>query len=593
MRPFWRSFWASTLAYIFLAFLGILTLVVIIWIAFDEKEYEYEEHSVLQMSFGNISELSNAEISFTGSNIQTNYTMGLREIKIALEAAEKDEKIDGIMINLPPAMSAGMATLEEIRNSILEFRESGKFVIAYADVYSQKGYYLASAANEVYLNPVGLVEFRGLGVQLMFFKGMIDKLGVDMQIIRGSNNKFKSAVEPFMLDSMSDANRKQTMTYLNAMWNQMLKGISKERGIDVAYLNEIADSLYVRSAETALSYKLVDGLLYKDEVLDIIKKNTKAESINEIEFLDFEQYAYHKDRDIKKENAGEDENIAVVYAVGGINSGKGTRESIGSETVSEAIRDARLDENIKAVVLRINSPGGDALASDVIWREVKLTKEVKPVIVSMGDVAASGGYYIACPADKIYAQPNTITGSIGVFGVIPNIGPMLEDKLGITIDGAKTNVHANSSLPIFQALTEEERNIIQGGVDQIYDDFTKKVAEGRGMTQAAVDSIGQGRVWAGTDALNIGLVDELGGIDDALYYAAEQAKIKKSDIHIKVYPEWDNGMMDFLRNMELGKEDNKTSSKASVEVMKMLNTIDEMSSMRGVQARLPYEIVIE
>ncbi len=591
MRPFWRSFWASTLAYFFIAFLGVLILIFTVWIVFDEEEFEYEEHSVLEMNFGRVSELSNAEISFTGSDIQTHYTIGLREIKLALNAAEKDDKIDGVLLNLPTNLSAGMATVEEIRNSILKFRDSKKFVIAYSDYYTQKGYYLASAADEVYLNPAGVVEFKGLGAELMFFKGTIDKLGIDMQIIRGSNNKFKSAVEPLMLDSMSDANRKQTMTYLNAMWNQMLKGISVSRGISINELNEMADSIYVRNGETSLSYRLVDDLLYKDEVLDILKSKTKASSIDEINFLDFGQYAYHKDQDIKIENADQDENIAVIYAVGGINSGSGSRETIGSETLSKAIRDARLDEDIKAVVLRINSPGGDALASDVIWREVVLTKQEKPVIVSMGDLAASGGYYIACAADKIYAQPNTITGSIGVFGIIPNIGPMLEEKLGVTTDRVMTNEHAVFS--IFQPLSDEEKLIVQQGVDDIYDDFTKKVAEGRGMTQADVDSIGQGRVWAGTDALNIGLVDELGGIDDALYFAAEKAGVKKSDINVKVYPEWDNGIMDFLRQMELGKEEAQTGVAASDQVMKMIQTIDQMSSMRGVQARLPYEVIIE
>ncbi|CAG5078848.1 signal peptide peptidase SppA [Parvicella tangerina] len=591
MRPFWRSFWASTLAYFAIALVGVLTLVLIIWIAFDKEEFEYEEHSVLNMNFANVSELSNAEVQFTGSDIATNYTIGLREIKQALNAAEKDDHIDGVFINLPMSLNAGMATVEEIRNSILKFRESEKFVIAYADVYTQKGYYLASAANEVYLNPAGMVEFKGLGAELMFFKGMIDKLGIDMQIIRGSNNKFKSAVEPLMMDSMSVANRKQTMTYLDAMWGQMLKGISTARDISVDELNEMADSLYVRNANTSKTYKLVDDLLYKDEVLDILKAKTKAASVDEINFVDFSQYAHFKDKDIKVDNAAEDENIAVIYAVGGINSGKGSRQSIGSETLSEAIREARLDKDIKAVVLRINSPGGDALASDVIWREVVLTKESKPVIVSMGDVAASGGYYIACPADKIYAQPNTITGSIGVFGVIPNIGPMLEDKLGITTDRVQTNAHSVYS--IFQPLTEEEKMIVQQGVDQIYDDFTKKVAEGRGMTQAEVDSIGQGRVWAGTDALNIGLVDELGGIDDAVNYAADRANIKKSDIHVKVYPEWDNWMMDFLRGQELGGKDEQSNTAASAQVLKMLKSIDEMSSMRGVQARLPYEVIIE
>lgn len=592
MRPFWRSFWASTLAYFFIGIVLFLILFIVIKISFSTKEFEYEEHTVLKMDIQKqITEKS--FVTFDGASFSLNEAVGIREIKLALEAAEKDSKVDGIVINMP-IINAGMASVEELRNAILKFRESDKFVIAYGEAYSQKSYYLATAADEIYLNPAGLVEFRGLGVQLMFFKGMIDKLGIDMQIIRGSNNKFKAAVEPLMLDSMSDANREQTMTYLNALWGQMLTGISAERGIDVAYLNEMADSLYVRSAATALSYKLVDGLKFEDEVMEMVAEKTKMKSIDDIKWLDFTKYAYHIDKNKKIEDAAETENIAMIYAVGGIESGKGDAQTIGSETIAKAIRDARLDDDIKAVVLRVNSPGGSALASDVIWREVILTKAVKPVVVSMGDVAASGGYYISCAADKIYAQPNTITGSIGVFGVIPNFGPMLEDKLGITIDGAQTNAHASSRLPIFSALTDDERKIFQEGVDDIYDDFTKKVAEGRGMTQAAVDSIGQGRVWAGSDAINIGLVDELGGVDDALYFAAEKAGIKKSDIYIKSYPEWNTEFIDMLLTMEMNKEDKKDNeSSASTKLMEMIKTIDRMSTMKGVQARLPYEFIIE
>lgn len=598
MKPFWRSFWASSLAFfivgIALLVIFFVTVFGIVGSMFDKKDFEYEDHSVLMMDFKDkITEKS--FVSFDGGSFNLNKAVGIREIKLALDAAEKDDKIDGIVITMP-TVSAGMATVEELRNAILDFKESGKFVIAYGEAYSQKSYYLATAADEIYLNPAGLVEFRGLGVQLMFFKGMIDKLGLDMQIIRGSNNKFKAAVEPLMLDSMSDANREQTMTYLNAMWGQILKGVSEERGIEVSYLNEMADSLYVRNAETALSYNLVDGLKFEDEVLDIIAEKTKAKKIDEIEWVDFGRYAYFTDRDQRKENKNKESNIAIVYAVGGIESGKGDQQTIGSETIAASIREARLDDNIKAVVLRINSPGGSALASDVIWREVVLTKAVKPVIVSMGDVAASGGYYIACAADKIYAQPNTITGSIGVFGVIPNVGPMLEEKLGITIDGAKTNVHATSALPIFSALSDDERKIIQQGVDDIYDDFTQKVADGRGMTQAGVDSIGQGRVWAGTDAINIGLVDELGGIDAALDYAAEKADLKKSDIVIKTYPEWDSELMDFIMQFDMAKDQkdkDKDEDAASAKLMNMIRTIDQMSSMKGVQARIPYEIVIE
>lgn len=593
MRPFWRNFWAS-----FLAFFGVGVLLMIVFFvivfgaigsAFDSKPFEYKEQSVLLLKFDeSITEKSFA--TFDSRALALKSALGIKEIKMALEAAAKDDKIAGILINAP-SVAAGMASIEEIRNALIDFKASGKFVVSYGEMYAQKSYYLASAADEIYLNPAGMVEFRGLGAELMFFKGLIDKLGIDMQIIRGSNNKFKSAVEPLMLDSMSDANRKQTMTYLDAMWSQMLKGISEARGIDIAKLNEMADSVYVRNAVTSASYQLVDGLKFEDEVLSIVAEKAKIKEVKDLELVDFGKYAYHKNKEYETNHSLDEANIAIVYAVGGIESGKGDPETIGSETIAKAIRDARMDEDIKAVVLRINSPGGSALASDVIWREVVLTKAVKPLVVSMGDVAASGGYYIACAADKIYAQPNTITGSIGVFGVLPNFGPMLKDKFGITTDRVETNEHA--VLTLTQSLTDDEYKIIQQGVDEIYDDFTKKVAEGRGMTQAEVDSIGQGRVWAGTDALKIGLVDELGGIDEALDFAASKANLKKSEVIVKAYPEWNSELMDILMQFNMAEEKEEEASVASTKLMEIIKVVDRLSSMKGVQARLPYEIIIE
>ncbi|MCB9194686.1 MAG: signal peptide peptidase SppA [Flavobacteriales bacterium] len=593
MKPFWRNFWASFLAFFVVGITMMILFFVVVFSAigsaFNEKPFDYADQSVLMIKFDeSISEKSFATID--GGALSLKKALGIKEIKLALEAAAKDDKIEGIVLNVAN-IDAGMASIEEIRNAIIKFKESGKFVVAYSEMYAQKSYYLATAADEIYLNPAGMVEFRGLGAELMFFKGMIDKLGIEMQIIRGSNNKFKSAVEPLMLDSMSPANRKQTMTYINAMWDQMLKGISETRGITVAELNVMADSVYVRNAKTSESNKLVDGLKFEDEVMALVAEKAKVKEVKDLELVNFSKYAYYKSKAAEVDNATKKANIAVVYAVGGIESGKGDAETIGSETIAESIRDARLNEDIKAVVLRINSPGGSALASDVIWREVILTKEVKPVIVSMGDVAASGGYYIACAADRIFAQPNTITGSIGVFGVLPNFGPMLEEKFGITTDRVETNEHA--VLTLTKSLTTDEYKIIQQGVDEIYDDFTKKVAEGRGKTQAEIDSIGQGRVWAGTDALNIGLVDELGGIDEAIDYALEQAKIKKSDMVIKSYPDWDSDFMELLMQFDMADNDKDKSSMASEKLRGMINTVDRLTSMKGVQARLPYEIVIE
>ncbi len=604
MKPFWRNFWASSLAFVITGIILIFAFFIILFgmisNAFDDnfgflegKPLEYKENTVLHLDISDfITEKSYS--SFNSSSFSVDKAIGIREIKIALDAAKSDKKIEGILMDMSD-LKAGMASLEEVRNALIDFKESGKFLIAYSENYTQKSYYLATVADEIYVFPEGMVEFRGLGAELMFFKGMIDKLGVDVQIIRGTNNKFKSAVEPFMLDKMSDANRKQTMTYLNAIWNQMLKGVSETRGISVADLNMIADSVFVRNAETAVQYKLVDGTKYEDEIITMICDKAGIKKEEDFKMVDFSKYAFYQAKKFDKKIKKDDKNIAVIYAVGSIESGKGNNSTMGSETVAKAIREARLDDDIKAIVLRINSPGGSALASDVMWRETILAKQAKPFIVSMGDVAASGGYYIACAADKIYAHPNTITGSIGVFGVLPNFGPMLEDKLGITTDRVETNEHA--VLTLTQALTDDEYKMIQQGVDDIYLDFITKVAEGRGMTPADVDSIGQGRVWAGTDAIKIGLVDELGGIDEAIAYAAEKGGVKQSAIKIKNYPKSDNKLAEIMMNLEAMNDDEDkkedTESLVRIKMLEMIKVVEQISSMKGVQARMPYELIIE
>jgi len=591
MKPFWRSFFASSIAVLLIG--GILVVILIVGISSaisgltETKPFMVKENSVLHIRLDEkISEISYAE--FDKSSFSLDQGFGLREIKIGLETAKTDDKIKGVLLNIT-SLPAGMATTEEIRNAIIDFKASGKFVYAYSEMYTQKAYYLSTAADKIYLFPAGMVEFKGLGAEIMFLKGAIDKLGVDVQIIRGSNNKFKSAVEPLMYDSMSVANREQTMTYMNALWNQMLIGVNEKTGISTNMLNEIADSMYVRSAKTALEYKLVDELIYEDEVLAILKEEAGTKEGKDLNLVSFKKYASKKAK--KQDRKNKESNIAVVYAVGGIESGKGNATTIGSETIAGAIREAREDDDIKAVVLRINSPGGSALASDVIWREVILTQKEKPIIVSMGDVAASGGYYIACAADKIYAQPNTITGSIGVFGVIPNIGPALKKNFGITFDRVQTNHH--SVLSLNKALTDEEKHLIQLGVDDIYDDFTQKVADGRdGLEQADVDSIGQGRVWSGTDAIRIGLVDELGGIDDAVAYAAEQADIDSDDIKLGVYPEQkENKLLELMEAM--GDEEVSAETSLKLKLEAFIKSMDKIISTQGIQARMPFEIVIE
>jgi protease IV len=597
MKPFWRNFWASSLAIIiagsFLFLLFFVISVAIFGSLFDSKPFSYKDNSVLHIRFDeNISEKSYS--SFNQSSFSVEKGLGLREIKIALAAAKEDKKIKGIVINAE-SMPAGMASTEEIRNALIDFKTSGKFVVAYGEMYTQKSYYLSTAADEIYLYPEGMVEFRGLGAELMFFKGLIDKLGVDMQIIRGTNNKFKSAVEPFMLDSISPANREQTLTYLNAMWNHMLKGISTSRNITEAQLNTIADSVWVRNGKTSKEFKLVDDLIYQDQLDELLRSKLNLESDDKLEMVNFSKYVRHQAKKFDNEIKNDDKNIAVIYAVGSIESGKGNETTMGSETIAKAIREARLDDDIKAIVLRVNSPGGSALASDVMWREVTLAKKAKPFIVSMGDVAASGGYYIACAADRIFAQPNTITGSIGVFGVIPNFGPMLKDKIGITTSRVSTNPHALVTLT--QALTEDEYKIIQQGVDEIYLDFITKVSEGRGkLSVAQVDSIGQGRVWAGTDALKLGLVDEIGGIDQAIAFAAGKAGIEKDKIKINVMPKSKNELTEILEAFDTGDNDDEKEEENSLirsKMKELMELMETVANMKGYQARLPYTIVIE
>lgn len=591
MKPFWRSFWSASLAIFLIGGTLIALLLVGVGGAIsglsETTPFVVKENAVLHMKLdAKISEVSYAEFDQTSFSLDQGF--GLREIKIGLEAAKSDDKIKGVFLNVTN-LSAGMATTEEIRDAIIDFKSSGKFVYAYSEFYSQKAYYLSTAADKVYLFPAGMLEFKGLGAELMFLKGAIDKMGVDVQIIRGSNNKFKSAVEPLMYDSMSVANREQTMTYISALWNQMLIGVNEKTGVSANMLNEIADSMYVRSSKTALSYKLVDELIYEDELLAMFKEESGTKKGKDLNLVSFKKYASKKAK--KSDRKNKNSNIAVVYAVGGIESGKGNAATIGSETIAGAIREAREDDEIKAVVLRVNSPGGSALASDVIWREVVLTQKAKPMIVSMGDVAASGGYYIACAADKIYAQPNTITGSIGVFGIIPNIGPALKKNFGITFDRVQTNHH--SVLSLNKALTDDEKRLIQLGVDDIYNDFTQKVADGReGLEQADVDSIGQGRVWSGTDALRIGLVDELGGIDAAVAYAAQQVNIGTDDIKIGVYPEQkENKLLELMES--LGDEEVSAEASLRLKLETFIQSVDKIISTQGIQARMPFDILID
>ncbi len=587
MKQFFKFTFASMLGFLLAGILMFIILIGIIVsaVSVGSKETVYvPEKTILLLTLDQpINDRSSdnpfAHINFTRPDMSTQ--LGLNDIISSIKNAATDSKVKGIYLELSDIPS-GQATIEEIRNALLDFKKSGKFIVSYAEVFTQKSYYLASVSDKIYLNPAGDMEFKGMVGQVMFFKGLLDKIDVQAQVIR--HGKFKSAIEPFTLDKMSEPNKVQTLTFISGMWNHILEGISASRNIPVESLTAMANEYKIQSAGDAVNLKMVDKLLYKDEVLGDLQKRVGAKSLKDLKLMKIGKYAKAPADD--KKSSGD--KIAVIYATGNIISGEGDEASIGSETISKAIRKARLDDKVKAVVLRVNSPGGSALASDIIWREMLLTKASKPVVVSMGNVAASGGYYIACAADKIYAYPNTITGSIGVFGIIPNMKEMFNKNLGITFDEVKTNPYADY-IPVTRPMTDGEKKIITNNIENIYSTFITHVSEGRKMTVAQVDSIGQGRVWSGVDAKRIGLIDEFGGLDDAIAGAAKLAKLK--EFSTMDLPEQKDT---FEQLMETFSGDN-----ASVLFKKELgaaypyfNYLSRMSRMEGVQALMPYEFDI-
>ena len=511
---------------------------------------------------------------------------GLNDILRNIEHAKTDPNIKGIYLELS-SIPTSTATLQEIRDKLNEFKESGKFLVTYGETYSQSAYYMASIADKIFLNPEGAVDLHGMATQIMFYKHLLDKLDVEMQIVRGPNNKFKSAVEPYFLDKMSEANREQMDKLLGTVWGQILQGISQSRNISVEQLNQIADNLETLfDADKALEYGLVDNLYYKDQVLEELKGLTGSnKSINTIGNT---KYA----KSYKDKNASKNE-VAIIYASGQIYDGKGDEEmGIYSENLSKTIRKAREDENVKAVVLRVNSPGGSAVASAIIGRELDLTKEVKPVIVSMGNYAASGGYWISAKGDYIFADPTTLTGSIGVFGTFPNAQGLLNDKIGLTFDVAKTNENSDFG-SITQPLTEFQYNKLQQMVVKTYNDFTNRVAEGRGLTQAYVDSIGQGRVWAGADAIGLGLVDQLGDMEDAIAYAVQKANLG-NDYKVTELPKQKEFFTRLMESMSGNDDKLDAVMKQKLGVYyDYIQGLENLQKNTGIQARLPFDMIIE
>lgn len=509
-------------------------------------------------------------------------SFGLNDILKRIAGAKEDERIKGICLDLS-SVSASFATLQEIRDALLDFKGSGKFIIAYSEGYTQRAYYLASTADRVYVNPEGMIDFRGLSSQTAFLKGTLDKLGIEAQVVKVGT--FKSAVEPFILDKMSDANREQVSSFLGSIYSHFLSQIGESRGITPDSLQVIANGYLVRTADDAVTYGLADGTRYKDEFLAELKDSLDTDQEKDLNVVSILKY-----KPVAKSTGGSvRDRIAVVYAVGNIVSGEGGDDMIGSERISRELRKVRRDDKVKAVVFRVNSPGGSALASDVIWREVDLLRQEKPIIVSMGDLAASGGYYIAAAADSIFAEPNTITGSIGVFGVIPNMQELYNDKLGITFDEVKTGKYADFLTNVDRPLTADETQILQTQVNRIYDTFLQRVADGRGLTKEQVDSIGQGRVWSGEQALERGLVDRLGGIDDAVTAAAAKAGLE--GYRVVTYP----AIKSPLEALFGGSADRITTWLSRRELGEHYRYYEQMKAalqLRGIQARLPFTVEI-
>jgi len=589
MREFFKYVFAAVVGIIistFLIFLVIILLVVGVVSSIDEdKSISVLSNSVLYLNLDqSIKERTPNKtlesLPIVGNGGQK--SIGFNDLIRALKRAKTDDNITCIYLNVS-SPAAGKATLKEIRDALIDFKKSKKKIIAYSEVYTQDAYYLASVADKVYLNPQGALEFKGFSSQLTFFKGAMEKIGVEAQIIRVGN--YKSAVEPFINDKMSEYNRKQVTAYVGGLYNTFLEGISASRNIPEDSLYVYANTYRIQQPKDALSYKMIDGLKYKDEVLDELKKLSSTGAKETLSTVTINDYAQNQ----KTENSDSKNKIAVIYANGDITGGEGNDESIGSERISRAIRKARMDDKVKAIVLRVNSGGGSALASDVIWREVVLSRKVKPVIASFGDVAASGGYYIGCAADSIFVQPNTITGSIGVFGIIPNFQNLFTNKLGITFDGVKTGEYADI-MSVNRPLTAGERLIIQTDVNHVYDSFITRVADGRKKSKAYVDSIGGGHVWVGTDAVKIGLADKLGSFNDAVVAAGKKAKL--TEYKVVEYPE----QISTLKSLLDDGADNVKMYYAKQEFGENFYLYQQMKKAvvnAGIQARMPFDILVQ
>jgi protease-4 len=582
MKQFFKFVFATIVGLVLFNIIAIFILLGFISAFGGEEKVKVEENSVLYLNLSAPIAERGQENPFDDLGVpldNSSSKIGLLEIVQSIKNAKNDKKIKGIYINTQ-GVQARYASLKEIRDALVEFKKSNKFIYAYAETYSEGAYYLASVADKIYLNPAGILEFNGIYTEIPFIKGVLEKLEVKPEVFRVG--EFKSAVEPFILDKMSEANRLQTKEYLEAIYDVFLEDISVSRKIEKTQLRRIADSMLVRKAEDAQNLGLVTNVAYEDEILELLRKELKVDKKDNIKFVSPSKYFKTIESKYSKNK------IAVLFAQGEINSGESGDDNIGSATIVKELRKLRKDEKVKAIVLRINSPGGSALASDVMWREIMLTKKEKPVIASMSDVAASGGYYMAMACDTIVAQKNTITGSIGVFGLLFNAENLLKNKIGVTTDRVSTSPLADIGNPV-RSLSLQERKIIQESVERIYETFTAKAAQGRKMNLDDLKKVASGRVWAGSQAKEKGLVDVFGSLDDAIAIAARKAKVE-SDYQVKYYPI----QQDFWQKLtKKSKEEAFLKEKLGNELYENWKLLEKIRNWQGVQARLPFEVVVK
>lgn len=581
---FLRNFFASFLALIVFTIMSIVFFSIIITAMEDTEKFTVKDNSILKLNL--TQQLADRDFvdpfAKYGMFGISDERIGVVDVRKALEHAASDDKIKGVVL-YAPGLTGGFALGQDVRDALSDFKESGKFIWAYAELMTEGGYYLSSVADKIFISPEGMLEWNGLAMEMNFFKGTFEKLEIKPQIFRVG--EFKSAVEPFILDKMSEANRKQVKSMINSIYENIVEEIANDVDLGKEQLLELSNTMAIQSVQDALNNGMITDAIYKDEFEHLLASEIGVEDVKDINYASYRQYNTSFSDYVKSKN-----KIAVIIADGDIVMGNKQKGLITPGQFTKELRKAREDDGVKAVVFRINSPGGDALASDLIWREVELTAKVKPIIASMSNYGASGGYYIAMAADTIVAEPTTLTGSIGIFGMIFNISDFMKNKLGITADGESTGTYSNLYTSS-RALTMSEKAIIQNSINKGYETFTSKAAKGRGMNIEELKAIASGRVWTGTQAKENGLVDILGGLQDAIEIAAVSAKIE-DDYKVRYYP---------LKKTAIEELVEELSSSANAKMMQAklgdfypyVDLLDKVNNMKGLQARMPFDVEIK